>query len=650
MRKQNRNMRKHVAALMILFMLFLTACGSAGSDERPVKTEEEAQLTKAESARLTEAAPKATSTPTATPTPQATPTPAEDYGAKALEELIVVLTEAEQEIYESYRKINDDQGESYDVIVNGAVVMREASEKLKGLKTRADAIQNLDPNIRSAANEYFEMVIYSRESLQEVYHFFEQQLRVYLDPIPEFDQYKFSEYCDALADWYDRQDKIIYSIDEVPPCVEAAWEKYKRTYDLNATILRKSEAAKSLNDWLRYYSCKYLAKRFVTAEEQDFDALLMCLRGEFEFAKNQANVASALAAEISSCSGMSREVRTAYTFEYNRNSKITVDYNAIDTIYPALYNTYNAFVIIKTGCISGTRRITVEAEIPGYTQKYRQTFTLDASFKAIQIKPPVLTSDIDLTTAKQAQIVVSVFEQDGYTLIDAKSFPVTIKSRNDFEWSSDEYGVSTKDNILCYLTPESASITQLKRTAIDEISAMTGGKMESFAGYQGSQFDHRVTTYIEAAGIMRALNVMGIRYNMDVFSLSNSHQHILLPREVIENRSGLCIETSLVVASALQSADMHAFLIFPKNHAMVAVETWAGSGEYLLIETTALADSSNTRQIFVDGANNLINNKYPGGPISYLTASEWHDYLKNKVEYIIDCDDSTVLGLTAFSN
>ena len=179
---------------------------------------------------------------------------------------------------------------------------------------------------------------------------------------------------------------------------------------------------------------------------------------------------------------------------------------------------------------------------------------------------------------------------------------------------------------------------------------MTEGRMESFAGYQGNQWDHRVITYLEAEGIMRALNVMGVRYNMDPFSLSNSNQHILFPSEVLETRSGLCIETSLVVASALQSAGMHAFLVFPEGHAQVAVETWSGSGEYLLIETTALTSGNNSRQIFINGANSLINNQYPDGPIEYLTDSEWHEYLENEVEYIVDCDDSTVLGLTAFSN
>ena len=38
---------------------------------------------------------------------------------------------------------------------------------------------------------------------------------------------------------------------------------------------------------------------------------------------------------------------------------------------------------------------------------------------------------------------------------------------------------------------------------------------------------------------MSALRSMGVRYNMDPFSLGGSDQHILLPEDVIEQRSGL---------------------------------------------------------------------------------------------------------------
>lgn len=400
-----------------------------------------------------------------------------------------------------------------------------------------------------------------------------------------------------------------------------------------------------------------MSNRYETVEELQYEEFINCFKGEVNLLNWQRGISSKLADEIHAYAEMDEQERRGYEFEYVHTNKILLDYESIDTIYPALYNTYNAFVIIKTGCASGSRKIIVEAEIPGFTQKYQESFTLDSAYRAIYIKPPALTGDLDLTSAKDAQISVTISEQDG-TVIDTKSFPVKIQSKYDVDWYTDEYGIATKDNILCYLTPESPAITQLKRVAIDEMSAMTNGSMESIVGYQSTGFNHYVGTYLQAAGIMRALYEMGVRYNADSFSLSDGHQHVLLPADVLEQKSGLCIETSLTVASALQSAGMHAFIVLPPGHAQVAVEIWNGNGEdtsgtgqYFLIETTALSDNWNNQNVFINDANALLEEKVlNSSPIIYMNADTWYEYLSAEGTYVIDCDDSRVLGLTPFTN
>ena len=636
--KRMKRVGKRITALVLtVFMVFLTACASEKSGDA--------------GERVTKSAERPTDTPVVTPEPTATPTPELDLGAEALAQLIPYVKDAMQTVLDTADALSPSQSDEEADWFGAAITTIETNTgKLETLSRQASAIPNLDDNINDAATEFFEMTISCHTSLGSCLRFCSQAAQVIDSPKPTGQNKTFSELYSELLNWYLAEKEMIDKITEVPSSMSDSWEAYKKTFEINRTVLVKADEAIDYDDWLRYYSCQLLIQRFETAVQNDADAIIASLQGELEFAMKQADVARALAEEIVKCSEMDRNRRTRYSFTNNRNGEVSLTYDAISAVYPTLYNTYRSFVIVNAGCISGTHKITVEAEIPGYTQKYRQSFTLDASYRAINIKPPVLPDSLNLASAKNAQIVVSVYEQDGLTLIDSQSFPIELKSRNDFEWYSDEYGVSTKDNILCYLQPESPAITQLKRTAIDEISAMTAGKMESFAGYQGSTWNHAVTTYLQVAGLMRALNVLGVRYNLDVFSISNSNQHILLPEEVLETRSGLCIETSLVVASALQSANMHAFLVFPPGHAQVAVEVWEGTGEYFLIETTALSDQDNSRQIFVDGANYLLNNQTVSGIITYLTPDEWDEYLSQTVQYLIDCDDSVVLGLTTFSN
>lgn len=586
----------------------------------------------------------------------------ETSDAEALDELLGYIDRAEEVV----KKANDDYN-ALDAGDDPAAVFRERADimqaaytECKATKDKVVQIQGLDSTVKDAGTEYFNMIISSMKSWYEFSDFMANYFDVYQNIIvhmPKANEYigNMKGYYNSLDSWYQSAKAAVDAIESYPACVETEWENYKQIVDLNESIVQKEKDACKLNDWLRHYSAKYMSDRYTIAEENSYNELLNCLKGEVSFARNQQSIASNLAEEINSYANMDEDKRLNYEFEYNRVNKISLAYDAVDVIYPSLFNSYDAFVILRTGCISGTRRIVVEAEIPGFTQKYKQSFNLDASYKAIYIKPAALSGDLNLSSAKDAQINISIFESDGTTLIDSKTFPVTLKSQNDVEWYTEEYGFATKDNILCFLTPESKAITELKRTAIDELSGMTSGKMEAFPGYQklaseGYLSNPYVITYLQAAGIMRALNEMGVRYNLDGFSISGSHQHVLLPEEVLEQRSGLCIETTLVVASALQSADMHVFLVFPPGHAQVAVETWSGSGEYFLIETTAVADNQNSREIFVNGANELIKGYNPRGPISYYTAADWADYLQNTVIYLIDCDDSRILGLTPFAN
>lgn len=524
---------------------------------------------------------------------------------------------------------------------------------LAELQTKADAINGLDAKLRGAKDEYFTMLYDSLRTNAECLVFYKDFIafdRNILQHQPKSEDYDLIEYAVVLYEWT-QEAREAYAAISYPVCLEQLWSRYGEILAYTEEAAFKIEEAVSCSDSLRYYSARKMVDRYNILEENLGKKLSQCVAsGNSNHANKQLAVANSLLDEMRTYIGLAEEEREAFEFQYIGAGKIYCDFDVIDTIYPSLYNSYDAFAVVKTGCVSGNRTIMVEAEIPGFTQVYRQSFHLDSAYTEIYVKPPALAGELDLTSAKSAQLMVSISEMDG-TPINAKSFPVEIKSIYDFEWYDSEYGAATQDNILCYLTPEASAITSLKRQAIDEISAMTGGTMESFVGYQEVYSNQYLNTYLQAAGLMSALRSMGVRYNMDSFSISGSNQRILLPADVIEQRSGLCIETSLVIASALQSADMHAFLVFPPGHAQVAVEVWNSGnhkGEYFLIETTSLG-SENSLNAFIEDANALIEGEPRPGIITYYSADGWAEYL-SRVEYLIDCNDSQLMGLTPFTN
>lgn len=545
-----------------------------------------------------------------------------------------------------------------DDLYTDAQLLDGLYDDLCDYQTKASGLSGLDSNIVEASDEFFNLITDSTKSyydnMQFCYEFIDY-MSADFSYIPQLDDYdSIEDYYNELYDWYGTAKDGYASISSYPLSYTDEMEKFDGLLDYSYDIVLKALYADEYDDMLRKYSASFMANRFETMLDAQFDSILDCLYKEMDFFYAQFDVCGDLAAEIYDYADMSANDRKKYEFKNIFTNEVSLEYDAVDTIYPTLYSTYDAFVILNAGCLSGSNSIVVEAEIPEFTQKYTETFNVDSSMRTIYIKPPILSSG-DTTSAKSAQINITVSLKDG-TLLESKSFPVTVKSKYDFDWYTDDYGIATRDNILCYLTPESSGISQLKRTAIDELETMTDGDIESFVGYQqyfsdDDIFTEYATSYLQAAGLMLALYDSGVRYNADTFSISGSNQHILFPDDVLEQKSGLCIETTLVVASALQSAGMHVMLIFPPGHAQVALETWEGSGRYFLIETTSLSDSAQDADTYLEQVYYLMmDGTGPSGVIEYMDNDRWLEYLSVDGTYLVDCDDIASLGTAAYSN
>lgn len=596
------------------------------------------------------------------------PAPSTPMNAASAKELMGYIDQAEQLIAEADEKMGalaaeqaeilegseylSHQEEIYSIYGQLETISADTVSALSDLKDKARSVTDIDEKLKNAGQEYFDMVCDPRKAYSDIWSFLDDFMPfiLYLDQ-----RSLYMDSYDELYDWYLTARASYDAIAFCPLAMQSQWKRFGEALDLNESICYKAYESELYDDALRLASAENLSVRYETLLLSLVGEMMECIENESSHIGKQAAIASSLAEEMHAYAGLGEADRSRYKFANIASGTIYLDYEPIETIYPSLYNTYEAFLIVKAGCASGTRQVLIEAEIPGLTQKYRESVTVDSAYTEIYVKPAALSGDLNLSTAREAQIQLTVSEQDG-TLIEARTFPVTVKSKYDFEWYTDEYGIATQDNILCFLTPESPAISQLKRLAIDEIDSMTGGNMQSFVGYQSNYWGNNyVGTYLQAAGIMRALFEQGVRYNMDTYSMSGSNQHILFPEDVLKQKSGLCVETSLVVASALMSAGMHVYLIFPPGHAQVAVEVWGwegeGIGEYFLIETTALSSDWNNEDVFVADANELLNyNVLNESPVQYHDTEWWAEYIWDEGAYVIDCSDLNILGMAAFAN
>lgn len=355
--------------------------------------------------------------------------------------------------------------------------------------------------------------------------------------------------------------------------------------------------------------------------------------------------AAAVAAVLLLGGGPSKLPDVAYT-DFRAATKPEINYTVQETIFPSLYRTLDAVVTFTGTNEVGERDVLLRVEIPGFTQPYEQTVTLSRQITKIDVHPPLLTSELNLHSEKDAQVVLSVKDLDTNAVLLQESRNIRIMSKYDAVWWSPEMGESNIDNILAWMTPEAQGVLELKRQAVDYLAYISEGSANSIVGYQdyGIWESPMWNTWVQAVAIQGAMSDIAlVRYNNAAFSISNeAQQRVMLPDDVMKTQSGICIETSLLMASALQSAGMHVMLIFPPGHAQVAVETWPGTGDYFLIETTTLP---------MDMTEKAWDNT-----VAFLSKDQWQGYIDGTADYslgqcyVLDCDLAKKLDILPMSN
>ena len=313
--------------------------------------------------------------------------------------------------------------------------------------------------------------------------------------------------------------------------------------------------------------------------------------------------------------------------------QIWVDYSMAEEIYPNLYPSMDSAVNLALSTDAGKTRLLVEVEVEGFSQKYQRTVNVGPEITYLMIKPPAMSGLTSLGSGRETQITLRVTQMDTGELLVAESKTITLHSIYDFTMLNSEFGVIEPYNLLAWLRPDAEEVLALRREAIYWLETNAGAGYSSLPGYQLAYpdgTDEPSTTVLQAMAIQGAISDIGVRYNMGPYSFGGS-QRVLTPDAVIQSRSGICIETALLMASALQSAQMHAMIIITPGHAQVALETWENSGTYYLLETTMLPYNATEEETM---------------PFArFLTADEWREYLSGDGVYVIDCDLAQTLGI-----
>lgn len=320
----------------------------------------------------------------------------------------------------------------------------------------------------------------------------------------------------------------------------------------------------------------------------------------------------------------------ALTAGSGADTRVMVEHALNDEIYPNLYPSSDSVANVAIFTEGGECDVLIEVQVDGFSQLYRQKITATPEITYFMIKPPVASDAGNLTSERDTQLTLTVTDLGSNGLIAQETQTVTLHSLYDFTLESNEFGIVEPYNVLAWMRPDAQEVLDIRRAAIDWLEANMGADYNTLPGYQLGYpgEDEAKTVLIQAVAIQGAISDIGVRYNMGPYSFG-AMQRVLTPDAVVRSKSGICIETALLVASCLQSADMHAMVLILPGHAQVALETWEGSGQYILLETTTLPFTGSDVSSY----------------ISTPTNDEWISYLSDDGTYVIDCNLASTLGI-----
>jgi hypothetical protein len=278
---------------------------------------------------------------------------------------------------------------------------------------------------------------------------------------------------------------------------------------------------------------------------------------------------------------------------------VQVDYvytsNLITVIYPLYGSILDDFVVVTLNN-QGERpaEVLVSSEISGYTEKAMDTVTVQpGEILEVHQNPLLVPEKIEeLNIEKPAQFHIRVAQLENgeeKTLLE-ETGETLVYARRDFPWSIPGFNDPEVFELIAAMsTPNDPAVEALIRQAAEYTSS---GIM--WSGYGSNVND-------EGGGVWDRLQAIWQAEEKDydltyistwVSFAPGSVQRIRLPAEVLEQRSGNCIELALLYAAAAEALDLEAAIVGVPGHAFVGVRIDQENADYYFIETTLIGRAS----------------------------------------------------------
>jgi len=280
----------------------------------------------------------------------------------------------------------------------------------------------------------------------------------------------------------------------------------------------------------------------------------------------------------------------------NNEAPYQIDYLYTGELITAYYHLYGNILddfveIYLTNNSDETAWFLVETEIDGYSSLSSDTVEVAAGETAeVRQNPRLIPEMMELLNAQRyANFVIRVtLLADGEDeLLLSESNEILLFSRRDYTWVE---GCSYQENnylLAAYVTPNDPAVEELLRKAADYTDS---GIITS--GYGSAERDEDGDVWDRLEAVWEAAEYYDITYvSTWVTFAPDAIQRMRMPFEVLEQKSGNCIELTFLFASAVEAMNMECAIVLVPGHAYLAVRTDLVNAQYYFIETTLIGQS-----------------------------------------------------------
>lgn len=263
-----------------------------------------------------------------------------------------------------------------------------------------------------------------------------------------------------------------------------------------------------------------------------------------------------------------------YQFAPTSSCGTLIAWSPPTTLYTGLYMNQPSLVAVRYRSAT-PQMLHITVGIPHFTQDQTMAAQAAVGFQQETFKPALLDNSVldALVGPDQREADIHLRVQSSAGDICDTTAPVLLKSRLWMPWGN----LATSDSVpylAGWITPQAPSVANLVGHAADWLTAHPTlyPTTSALYGYNaGNATPQDVRNQVNALfDTLQSLYHM--RYAADNVPF-DSDQRIQLPQDILQSvaPTGMCVETTVIMASAIERLGMRPYVIFVPGHAFLGV-------------------------------------------------------------------------------